>query len=140
VIPVLQVFNILLEGDALRLLGDDKEGVEILKRLFSMVSRFVDRVKNVKRLHQAMKVVVHLLSFQELYQLCVRALPSFLSHQYPSVRSETAEFLYLSLQSLDIGQETDEAENVILETEWSSSNVDEVKEAADSVSSLLLGE
>lgn len=29
VIPVLQVFNILLEGDALRLLGDDKEGVEM---------------------------------------------------------------------------------------------------------------
>ncbi|KAF9077650.1 ARM repeat-containing protein [Rhodocollybia butyracea] len=118
VIPILQVFNVLLEGDAFRLFENDLEGLQLLQRLFAMVSRYVDRVKNVKRLHQSMRVVVHLLSFKKMYKMCVQALPSFLSHQYPSVRSDTAEFLYISLQSMDLGRDTDEAENVLLETEW----------------------
>ncbi|KIK69557.1 hypothetical protein GYMLUDRAFT_79682 [Collybiopsis luxurians FD-317 M1] len=138
VIPVLQVFNILLEGDAVRLLENDPEGFQVLEQLFLMVSRYVDRIKNVKRLHQSMKVAVHLLSFPKLYAQCVQALSRFLSHQYPSVRSETAEFLYISLQSTDFDRDTEEAENVLLETEWSSSEMSEVKEAAESVSRLLL--
>ncbi|KAJ4482161.1 tubulin folding cofactor D C terminal-domain-containing protein [Lentinula aciculospora] len=118
VIPVFQVFNLLLDGDAFRLLGDDDEGNHLLRQLFSMVSRYPDRIKNVKRLYQSMKVVVYLLSFEGLYKSCVEALPSFLSHQYPSVRSETAEFLYISLQSMDFHRDIEEAENLLLETEW----------------------
>jgi hypothetical protein len=34
------------------------------------------------------------------------------------IRSDTAEYLYLVLQSKDIGNHTDEAEDVLLETEW----------------------
>lgn len=62
--------------------------------------------------------MVHLLSFKGLYKSCVEALPNFLSHQYPNVRSDTAEFLYISLQSMDFVRDTEEAENVLLETEW----------------------
>lgn len=43
-----------------------------------------------------------------------------MSHTTPHVqiRSDTAECLYLVLQSKDVGIETDEAEEVLLETEW----------------------
>ncbi|KAF5389176.1 hypothetical protein D9757_003527 [Collybiopsis confluens] len=140
VIPVFQVFNILLEGDAIRLLESDKEGLDLLWRIFSLASRYVDRIKSVKRLHQSMRIVVHLLSFSELYGKCVQALPSFLSHQYPSVRSDTAEFLYISLQSMELDRETDEAENILLETEWFSVEIREVKDAAASVARHLIVE
>ncbi|KAJ3937144.1 MAG: TBCD protein [Lentinula lateritia] len=138
VIPVFQVFNILFDGDAFRLLEEADEGIQFLRRLFSMVSRYPGRIKNIKRLHQSMKVVVHLLSFKGLYKSCVEALPNFLSHQYPNVRSDTAEFLYISLQSMDFVRDTEEAENVLLETEWTSINIGEVTAAANSVSSHLL--
>ncbi|GAW05740.1 TBCD protein [Lentinula edodes] len=99
-------------------------------RIPRQILLYPGRIKNIKRLHQSMKV--------ELYKSCVETLPSFLSHQYPSVRSETAEFLYISLQSMDFVGDTEEAENLLLETEWSSINIGEVTEAANSVSSHLL--
>lgn len=34
------------------------------------------------------------------------------------IRSDTAETLYLVLQSKDVGFETDEVEEILLETEW----------------------
>ncbi|KAF8827678.1 hypothetical protein HHX47_DHR4000098 [Lentinula edodes] len=57
VIPVFQVFNILFDGDAFRLLEEADEGIQFLRRLFSMVSRYPGRIKNIKRLHQSMKTV-----------------------------------------------------------------------------------
>lgn len=39
---------------------------------------------------------------------------------YPDqIRADTAEHLYLVLQSKDLGYDTDEVENILLETEWS---------------------
>lgn len=38
--------------------------------------------------------------------------------QMPQVRTETARYLYLFLQSRDIGKDTDEVEELLLETEW----------------------
>ena len=34
------------------------------------------------------------------------------------VRSETAEYLYVLLQSADLGFETEAVEDILLETEW----------------------
>jgi hypothetical protein len=34
------------------------------------------------------------------------------------IRSGASEYLYLVLQGTDIGRETDEVEEVLLETEW----------------------
>jgi hypothetical protein len=34
------------------------------------------------------------------------------------IRVETARFLYLFLQSRDIGKDTDDVEELLLETEW----------------------
>ena len=34
------------------------------------------------------------------------------------IRADTAEVLYLVLQTKDIGRDTDEVEEILLETEW----------------------
>ena len=38
--------------------------------------------------------------------------------QLPQIRAETARYLFLFLQSRDIGKDTDEVEELLLETEW----------------------
>jgi hypothetical protein len=38
--------------------------------------------------------------------------------KFPQVRAETARYLYLFLQSRDIGKDTDDVEELLLETEW----------------------
>jgi len=38
------------------------------------------------------------------------------------IRADTAEYLYVLLQSTDLGFETDEIEEILLDTEWYVSN------------------
>jgi tubulin-specific chaperone D len=38
--------------------------------------------------------------------------------QLLQIRAETARYLYLFLQSRDIGKDTDDVEELLLETEW----------------------
>ena len=93
--------------------------------------------------------VVNLLVLPQLSDSCVPRLEDFLTHQYPTVRFlllcshicglmlsqlpqirvETARFLYLFLQSRDIGKDTDDVEELLLETEWF---VDERSHSAES--------
>jgi tubulin-specific chaperone D len=81
--------------------------------------------------------VVNLLALPQLSDSCIPRLADFLAHQYPTVRflycilryagscrfnyqirGETARYLYLLLQSRDIGKDTDDVEELLLETEW----------------------
>ena len=64
-----------------------------------------------------LRSVAHLLSAPRLRTACAAALPVFLAHAYPTVRADAAECLYVVLQSRDLG-DTDDAEEVLLETEW----------------------
>jgi len=80
-----------------------------------------------------MKIVVNLLAFEEIRTENVRLLCEFLVHPYPKVRSETAEYLYVFLQSADLGFETEAVENILLETEWSTADVQVAMEAANEV-------
>lgn len=48
----------------------------------------------------------------------MHALPLFLAHKFPVVRSDTAEKLYILLQGVDVGRDTDEIEDILLSTEW----------------------
>ncbi|EEB87220.1 hypothetical protein MPER_15520, partial [Moniliophthora perniciosa FA553] len=118
VIPVLQVFNVLLEGDAFGTASNSDNVIELLRTVLSLVCKHVDRLKSVRRIHESFKVAVNLLIFNQLFGDCLTFIPQFLAHQYPTVRSTAAEYLYLGLQRMDLGKETDEAEEVILETEW----------------------
>ncbi|OBZ71620.1 Tubulin-specific chaperone D [Grifola frondosa] len=137
VIPVLQTFNILLEADAFERLPQDPAGLQCLRTLLALVSRNVPRLKNPQRILMSMKIVVNLLPISELRSDCIVQLTDFLIHQYPKIRADTAEHLYLMLESKDLGYENDEAEDIILETEWSSGDLSVVEAAAQHFISLL---
>ncbi|KAF8208916.1 TBCD protein [Mycena galopus ATCC 62051] len=138
VVPVLQTFNVLLEADALRRLTEDSKGETSLQDLLSVVSRNVARLKSIPRIHESMKIVVNMLAFPTLFKRCVASLPDFLAHAFPSVRSDASEYLYLVLQGTDIGRETDEVEEVLLETEWSSLDITLAQEGSQRVKELFL--
>ncbi|KAI0372156.1 TBCD protein [Pilatotrama ljubarskyi] len=120
VIPSLQTYNVLLEADAFENLPQDPEGLQTLRSLLSLVSKNVSRLKNPQRINVSMRCLVNLLPLKELRRDCVSQLLQFLAHQYPRVRADTAEYLYLVLSSKETGIETEEVEEILLETEWSS--------------------
>jgi len=66
-----------------------------------------------------MKVVCRLCAVPCVSQKSIGCLHQFLAHQFPKVREETAEYLYLILQTNDVPG-TDEAEPFLLETDWTS--------------------
>lgn len=85
VIPVLQVFNVLLETDALERLFESKEGTNSVQALFSIASRGVPKLKNVHRIQECMKILVNLLVIHQVSESCVPRLLDFLAHEYPTV-------------------------------------------------------
>ncbi|THH16982.1 hypothetical protein EW146_g3747 [Bondarzewia mesenterica] len=117
VVPVLQTFNLLLEADTLDALAEDAKGFNSLQALFNIASRGVSKLKGVLRIHACMRTVVNLLAIPKLHDACVAKLTDFLTHQYPRIRADSAEYLYLVLQTKDFGRETDEVEEILLETE-----------------------
>lgn len=129
VIPVLQALNALLEADVLERLCDSEAGTRSARALLSIASRDVPRLKSVHRIQECMRTVVNLLALPQLSDSCIPRLADFLAHQYPTIRAETARYLYLFLQSRDIGKDTDDVEELLLETEWFSSESD-VREKA----------
>ncbi|KAI6114406.1 TBCD protein [Pisolithus sp. B1] len=134
VVPVLQTFNMLLEGDAVPRLPESGTGAACMESLISIATKNVSRLKNVQRVHESMKIVVNLLTFPSVAKTCLSKIADFLVHPYPRVRSGTAEYLYLVLQSRDLGWEPDDkVEELLLETGWSSTDVEEVKEAAQAL-------
>ncbi|KAI6030933.1 TBCD protein [Pisolithus orientalis] len=112
VVPVLQTFNMLLEADALTC---------SMKNLISIATKNVSRLKNVQRIQESMKIVVNIFTFPSVAKTCLSKIADFLVHPYPRVRSGTAEHLYLVFEEL------------LLETGWSSTDVERVKEAAQAL-------
>ncbi|KIP05394.1 hypothetical protein PHLGIDRAFT_119908, partial [Phlebiopsis gigantea 11061_1 CR5-6] len=136
VVPVLQTFGLLLEADALAPLFDDAEGLQSLQHLLALCTRGVDRFKSVQRIGASLRIVAQLLCAPRLRAACAAHLPAFLAHAYPRVRADAAECLYVVLQSRELGA-PDAAEDALLETEWSASDVGA---AAETVARLLAGE
>jgi hypothetical protein len=130
VIPVVQALNALLEADVLENLCDREVGIQSAHALLSIVSRGVSRIKSVHRIQECMRTVVNLLVLPQLVDSCIPRLVDFLTHQYPTIRAETARCLYLLLQSRDIGKDTDDVEELLLETEWFSNQTDVHEKAA----------
>ncbi|KAI5983473.1 armadillo-type protein [Pisolithus albus] len=134
VVPVLQTFNMLLEGDAIARLPESGTGAACMESLISIATKNVSRLKNVQRVHEAMKIVVNLFTFPSVAKTCLSKITDFLVHPYPRIRSGTAEYLYLVLQSRELGWEPDDkVEELLLETGWSSTDAEEVKEAAQAL-------
>jgi len=140
VVPVLQTFNLLLEAGALERLSDIGDGLVSLKLLFSLSSRRIGGLKNIQRIHESIRMVVNLLSFKHLYNDCIRVLANCLVHPFPRIRSDTAEKLYLALQTKDVGIETEEAESLLLETEWSSNDISVAERSAKAWAAFMIRE
>ncbi|KAG7443080.1 TBCD protein [Guyanagaster necrorhizus] len=140
IVPVLQTVNVLLEAGALEKLSSDDSGIKSLDSLHLMASRHIDRLKSVQRIHESMKIVVNLLAFDVMFERCITSLPSFLAHRFPTIRSDAAELLYLKVQSMDLNKDTEEVEELLLETEWSSSDIKAVCEKAQHIVESFKGE
>ncbi|KIJ62569.1 hypothetical protein HYDPIDRAFT_157330 [Hydnomerulius pinastri MD-312] len=131
VVPVLQTFNVLLEADALIRLPESERGAACIETLVSISCKNVSRLKNVQRVQESMKMIVNLFTLPSVAKTCLPKFIEFLAHPYPKIRSSTAEHLYMVLQSKDLGWEPDEkVEEILLETEWSSGDMDMVKDMA----------
>jgi hypothetical protein len=120
VVPILQTFNLLLEGDALHQLSDDPRGIErsvlsknriyCLNFAMQFTAITFNRDKECREAQKHSKntgvyedvrcpllslelflvtnissSIIHLLSFQPLFELCVLRLTDFLAHEFPSV-------------------------------------------------------
>jgi len=141
VVPVLQIFNVLLEADVLTGLPESERGSACIDALVSISCKNVSRLKNVQRIQESMKIIVNLFTLPSVAKTCLPKMIEFLAHPYPKIRSSAAEYLYMVLQSKDLGWEPDEkVEEILLETEWSSGDVNKVKDVARGlVSELALG-
>jgi len=137
VVPVFQTFNILLEADVLSQLPNEASGLRSLSSLLHMSSKNVDRLKNIQRIQEAMKIVINLMTLDQFRKEKSSTLSDFLAHPFPTIRADTAEYLYVLLQSKDLGFETDEIEEVLLDTEWSASDIGVAKEASNHVVQLF---
>ncbi|KAI6166541.1 TBCD protein [Pisolithus thermaeus] len=85
VVPVLQTFNMLLEGDAVAQLPESGTGIAHMESLISIATKNVSRLKNVQRVHESMKIVVNLLTFPSVAKTCLSKIADFLVHPYPRV-------------------------------------------------------
>ncbi|KAH9922790.1 ARM repeat-containing protein [Epithele typhae] len=118
VIPVIQTFNVLLEADVFEELQHDVEGLKTIRSLHNLVTRNASRLKLPQRINVSMKCLVNLLTLSEVQKECIKPLEAYINHQYPRIRIETAEYLYLTLSSRETGMETEDVEEILLETEW----------------------
>ncbi|KAF8583340.1 ARM repeat-containing protein [Ramaria rubella] len=118
VIPVLQTLDVLLDTGVLEKLSNDAAGIRVLQAVLDISTRNVTHFKNIQRIVASMKIVHGMLTIPFMRTRAAPFIPQFLLHGFPKVRTETAEHLYLVIQAKDLGVETDEAEDILLETDW----------------------
>jgi len=118
-LPLLTTFEVLLEAGVAKPLSDSPDGIKLLASLCDITGRNASRLKNLQRILGTMRVICWLCGVLGVAQKSIGYLHQFLAHQFPKVREETAEYLYLILQTNDVAG-TDEAEPFLLETDWTS--------------------
>ncbi|KAL1722870.1 armadillo-type protein [Schizophyllum commune] len=142
-VPVLQTFNVLLSAEKLQ---DALSGKDIHKQLSAvrvLATKNITRLKNVQRIQESMKIIVNLLpltfSNQQEYIPCVEALASFLTHEFPHIRTASAEYMCQLLPGVDLEGREEAVEEVLLETEWISPDKNLLDEAKTRVIAALKG-
>ncbi|EIN12617.1 TBCD protein [Punctularia strigosozonata HHB-11173 SS5] len=140
VIPLLQTFQVLFEADVLVAVAQSARGLRSLQTLLDLVTKNVSRLKSIQRIIMSMKTTVNLLTVPAIFDACVALLPRFLSHPVPKVRADTAEYLYLFLQSNDVQGDTEEIENLLLETEWTLADMSVTRDTSEKIVALLSGD
>ncbi|GAB1520812.1 hypothetical protein RhiTH_003900 [Rhizoctonia solani] len=121
-IPLLKTIDILFGGEVLGRLCSNDDGVKRLISALELAGKGAERLKNVERITAAMKVVVDFVALAPTGSLASKYVELFLGHRFPRVSADTAEALYLLMQTQDL-DEPDGLEAVLLQTAWI--NVDE---------------
>ncbi|PPR01746.1 hypothetical protein CVT24_001566 [Panaeolus cyanescens] len=137
VIPVFQTLNIMFEAYLLDELPKEPSGLQLLKTLLHMASKNVDKMKSVQRIQEATKIAINLLALKPIRDEKVSSLNNFLTHPFPRVRADAAEYLYVMLQSRDLDMETEEIEEILLETEWTTGDMSVAQNASNEIVRLL---
>ncbi|KAF8606944.1 ARM repeat-containing protein [Ceratobasidium sp. AG-I] len=135
-IPVLKTVDVLFEGEVLTRLCYEETGVKRLRIALDQAGKGADRLKSVPRITGAMKIVVDFIALPPVAQAACEYLDLFLGHRFPRVSADTAEALYLLTQTQDI-EESEQLDELLLETSWI--NLDDTTRSvkAKEVSSLL---
>ncbi|TRM60520.1 armadillo-type protein [Schizophyllum amplum] len=144
-VPVLQTFNVLVGSEKLQdALSTKGECTVKLSAVRSVATKNISRLKNVQRIQESMKIVVNLLALTFIadpqeYMSCVEALQSFLSHDFPHVRTATAEYMCQVLPGVDLQGREEAVEEILLETEWTLPDKVMLQEATGRAISVLKG-
>lgn len=94
---------------------------KLFARALALANRGVGTLKSIDRITAAMRLTVAALDLPhpEVRAGAAAALPPFLGHRFPRIRSASAETLYLALSEGERGDEMDpELEETLLETCW----------------------
>ncbi|KAG8773111.1 hypothetical protein FRC12_002718 [Ceratobasidium sp. 428] len=135
-IPVLKTLDVLFEGEVLGRLGSNEAGTKRLRIALDQAGKGSGKLKNVQRIIGAMKVVVDFIALAPVAEIACRYTETFLGHHFPKVSADTAEALYLLTQTQDVG-ESEELEQLLLETPWISLDDEARKLKAKQVAALL---
>ncbi|CAE7091006.1 unnamed protein product [Rhizoctonia solani] len=141
-IPLLKTIDILFGGEVLARLCSEEDGKKRLISVLGLAGKGAERLKNVERITAAMKVVVDFVALTPTASSASEYVELFLGHRFPRVSADTAEALYLLMQTQDLG-ESEELEELLLQTAWV--NIDEqirqqkAKEAVDLLRLVVLG-
>ncbi|KAF8327012.1 ARM repeat-containing protein [Cantharellus anzutake] len=118
-VPVMLAFELILREASMERISDSEDGSAILKKTLDLACRNLSKFKNIQRITASMKVSIVMLSCPRLRRQAASYVEFFLSHSFPTIRSATAEQLYLALQTYPIVEEEDEEiDRLLLETPW----------------------
>ncbi|KZT40598.1 ARM repeat-containing protein [Sistotremastrum suecicum HHB10207 ss-3] len=123
VIPALQTLLVILDSPAILGMAEREDGNKTLQALLDAAGKFPGKLKNIQRIETSAKVVVFMIAIPGLASRAIEYVFHFLEHHYPKIRSDTAESLYLLFQTRDVGFDTSDAEEMLLETDWYDRNV-----------------
>ncbi|KZS90474.1 TBCD protein [Sistotremastrum niveocremeum HHB9708] len=123
VIPALQTLLVILDSPAILGMAEREAGNKTLQALLDAAGKFPGKLKNIQRIETSAKVVVFMIAIPGLASRAIEYVFHFLEHHYPKIRSDTAESLYLLFQTRDVGFDTSDAEEILLETDWYDRNV-----------------
>ncbi|KDQ11508.1 hypothetical protein BOTBODRAFT_457108 [Botryobasidium botryosum FD-172 SS1] len=136
-VPILHTLGVLLDDGDVGRLAASPEGLNTLHAVVNLAGRNADRIKSVQRILASMKIAVSMLGIPEVSRLAASFIQLFLGHRFPKVRAATAETLYVLLQTHDIVSDSEELEELLLETEWPSGDPEDHKDTVQKVVVLL---
>ncbi|KAL1728580.1 armadillo-type protein [Schizophyllum commune] len=138
-VPVLQTLNVLLSSEKLQDALSGKDMSKQLSAIRVLATKNITRLKNVQRIQDVVNLLPLTFSNQQEYIPCVEALASFLTHEFPHIRTASAEYMCQLLPGVDLEGREEAVEEVLLETEWISPDKNLLDEAKTRVIAALKG-